>query len=42
MSQWKAKLSSLAGPRLLRIAYALVVLAALALAAGAPYMWGGN
>jgi len=42
MSQLKAKLFSLGRPETLRIIYALVVIAALALAAGAPLDWGGG
>ncbi|HOQ97205.1 MAG TPA: hypothetical protein PLJ35_00120 [Anaerolineae bacterium] len=42
MSQWKARLCRLAGPQTLRMVYVLIVIAALALAAGAPYAWGGG
>lgn len=38
----KAKLTSLCNVRTLRVIYVLVVVAALALAAGAPYAWGGT
>lgn len=38
----KAKLYSLANVKTLRVIYVLVVLAALALAAGAPFGWGGT
>lgn len=41
MSQWKARLYALAAPQTLRIVYVLIVIAALALAAGAPFAWGG-
>ncbi len=40
MSHWKAKLCALATPQTLRIVYVIVVVAALALAAGAPFAWG--
>lgn len=42
MSQLKARFYSLARPQTLRIAYVLVVIAALALVAGAPMEWGGG
>ena len=42
MPQLKARLYALARPQTLRIIYALVVIAALALAAGAPLEWGGG
>lgn len=42
MSQLKARLYSLARPQTLRIVYVLVVIAALALVAGAPLEWGGG
>ncbi len=40
--QWKARIYSLAMHRMVRTVFVLVVLAALALAAGAPYAWGGT
>ncbi len=43
MSQYlKAKFYSLANPVTVRIVFALIVIAALALAAGAPMGWGGG
>ncbi len=41
MSQWKARLYGLARSQALRAVLVLLVIAALALAAGAPYAWGG-
>ncbi len=41
MSQWKARLYGPAWSRTLRVVYVLTVIAALALAAGAPHAWGG-
>jgi hypothetical protein len=38
----KSKLYSLANVKTLRVIYVLIVLAALALAAGAPFEWGGT
>jgi hypothetical protein len=43
MSQYlKAKFYSLANPVTVRTVFALVVIASLALAAGAPMGWGGG
>lgn len=41
MSHWKARLYGLARSQTLRVVYVLMVIAALALVAGAPYCWGG-
>lgn len=38
----KVKLFSLANVKTLRVIYVLIVVAAMALAAGAPYEWGGT
>ncbi len=40
--QLKVKLYTLASVRTLRVVYVLAVIAALALAAGAPVEWGGT
>lgn len=40
--QLKARLYSLSRPSTLRVIYILLVIAAMALAAGAPDAWGGS
>ncbi len=42
MSHLKAKLYSFVTPANLRVVFLLIVLASLALAAGAPFAWGGG
>jgi len=41
-NQVKAKLYSLSRPKTVRMVYLLVVIVAMALAAGAPDAWGGG
>lgn len=42
MNPWKSKLYSLFTPKAIRVIYLLVVIVAMALAAGAPDAWGGG
>ena len=42
MSQLKAKLYSFTNPAVLRAAFVLIMLVAIALAGGAPHAWGGD